>query len=357
MKKHYALYWKVLAVTLSLILLGLAGGERAQALASNPQPTRGPSPAAAGPPPGPTIQWMLARGPQQEIKTLDEYLQHQNIIDTLQRYTNGRLKVVARSLGPPHEVIDVVLDRRADLGFQGANFRAELALWAWACIPGLSMDDVVRVWPHVKPIVRESFEKNFNVVYGFWAHWGPQMVFTKSPIRTMEDFKGLKIRTHSRESALLMQAMGAVPTRVAYPETYLALQRGVVDAAVSAVRGTINMKWNEVLKCANAWPIGQASWVYVINKDSWAALPDDLKPFVRQGLEEAADKAIWGYGRAEPFDNEGLVMESGMTMVKPSPKEMQKMRRAAEPIAQDWAKRAGPRGPEVLRIIKEVLGR
>jgi hypothetical protein len=74
-------------------------------------------------------------------------------------------------------------------------------------------------------------------------------------------------------------------------------------------------------------------------------------------LEDAADKAIWAYGRAEAFDNEGLLMGAGMTMVKPSQEEMQKMIKAAEPIAQAWGKRAGPKGPEVLRIIKEVLGR
>ena len=356
MKKQCTLYWTFLAITLSGLVLGLAGGEPGSALAATSAPTPGPSPAAAAPAPGPTIQWVLARGPQQEVKATDEYVQHQNVIDTVQRYTKGRLKIVHRTLGPPNEVLDIVLDRRADLGLQGTAFRAELALWHWAGIPGLSMDDVLQVWPHVKPIIEESFEKDFGVVCGFWALWGPQLVFTKQPIRTIEDFKGMKIRTQSKESALLMQQIGAVRTNVSYPEVYMALQRGVVEASASAVRGVINLKWNEVLKYANVWPIGQNPWVYVINKDSWAALPGELKPLVRHALEDAGDKAIWMYGRSAPFEDEGLVVGSGMTMVKPSKEEMQKMVKAVEQIRQDWAKRAGSRGPEVLRIIKEVLG-
>jgi len=298
----------------------------------------------------------LARGPQQEVSTLDEYVQHQNVIDTVARYTNGRLKIVHRTLGPPNQVLDVVRDRRADLGLQVAAFRAELALWYWGGLPGLSMDDVLQVWPHVQPIIQDSFQKNFGVVYGFSALFGPQLIFSKTPLKTIEDFKGMKVRAQSKESSLLIQQIGAVPTTISYPEVYMALQRGVVDASISAVRGVINVKWNELLKYANAWPVGQNPWAYVINKDSWAALPDELKPFVREALKDAADKAIFFYGKAVPFEDQGLIATSGMTLVKPSKEEIRKMVKAAEQIRQDWAKRAGPSGPEVLRIIKEVLG-
>jgi tripartite ATP-independent transporter DctP family solute receptor len=55
---------------------------------------------------------------------------------------------------------------------------------------------------------------------------------TKKPIYTVADLKGMKIRV--QESALMMglvQALGAVPTPMAYGDVYSALQTGVIDGA------------------------------------------------------------------------------------------------------------------------------
>ena len=75
--------------------------------------------------------------------------------------------------------------------------------------------------------MRDEYEDTHPLV--FHATAPTHVHTTRKPIRTLEDFKGLKIRTPSRIGGETLAAFGAIPIGMPIPAVYEALSRGVVE--------------------------------------------------------------------------------------------------------------------------------
>lgn len=76
---------------------------------------------------------------------------------------------------------------------------------------------------------------------------GSRSFFTKKPVNTLADFKGLKIRVQQDEVYMdMIKSFGGSPTPIAMSELYSALQTGVVDGAENPIKGYFNNKFYEV---------------------------------------------------------------------------------------------------------------
>ena len=78
--------------------------------------------------------------------------------------------------------------------------------------------------------IREVFAKQ-NLYYVNRIHHGPNIIHSKKPIRTIEDFKGLKLRVPGGMIAEGFAAIGARTTLLPGGEVFSALEKGTVDAA------------------------------------------------------------------------------------------------------------------------------
>ncbi len=66
-----------------------------------------------------------------------------------------------------------------------------------------------------------------------WFAGSDQWFFSKEAVQTLEDFKGLKIRSHSSSLSDFLTGMGAEPVFLGPAEIYTRLERGFVDAAAT----------------------------------------------------------------------------------------------------------------------------
>src|SRR5207245_2668166 len=73
-----------------------------------------------------------------------------------------------------------------------------------------------------------------------------QIVFCRKAVKDLADLKGRKVRTFGPTLNDLMSAIGATPVSLAYAETYTALERGVVDCAITGSGSGNAAKWYEV---------------------------------------------------------------------------------------------------------------
>ena len=62
----------------------------------------------------------------------------------------------------------------------------------------------------------------------FHAH-GPGVLHSKKPVHTLEDLRGMKIRSYGFNAAM-SKALGGVPVAMTQADVYEALQKGVADA-------------------------------------------------------------------------------------------------------------------------------
>jgi TRAP-type C4-dicarboxylate transport system substrate-binding protein len=276
------------------------------------------------------------------------------IIDT---DTNGRLKLtVHEGLVPDKRVIEGVRDGTVDMGTQIILYRAELGLLNFVALPFIPREKLPDIVKQMRPAFEKLLSEKSGVVLLGYGYWGIQRLITKTPVRTLEDMKGYKIRVHNSETLELMKAAGASPVFMAMSEVYPALQRGVIDGGVTSLEGVMGNKWYEVLKYVNDWPMGNGSYIWVANKKSWAALPADLQKQIRKLFEDKYEMATFTGGLKDDAEQQRRLEAHGVQFVKPDPKAVEKYLTATPPVLAKWKERIGPGADQLITVVNRVLG-
>ncbi len=108
----------------------------------------------------------------------------------------------------------------------------------------------------------------------------PEPFMSKWPINTLEDFKGMKLRTPEGPTTELFSLLGAVPLYLPGGEIYGALQTGLIDGAEFI---TITTNYDRGLHEVTGYILYPsfhgvvAAGGYSVNMDKWNELPDDIK--------------------------------------------------------------------------------
>lgn len=174
------------------------------------------------------------------------------------------------------------------------------------------------------------------------AYWdnGFKLMSANKPLRTPEDFKGLKFRIQSSKVLdLQMRALGALPQIMAFSEVYQALQTGVVDGQENTPSNMYTQKMHEVQKYTTLSDHGYIGYVVVTNKKFWDGLPADIRTQLTKAMEEATKYAneISEKENAEALD---AMKKSGKTeFITLTPQQKAAWKKALQPVYDDAAKR------------------
>lgn len=277
----------------------------------------------------------------------------------VEKATGGRLKIVThRAMVKSADVLDAVRDRRVDMGIQGSMYRGDTALLNYVSLPAiLPYETLPEIHYEVEPILRDALSKDFGVVMLGQGYWSRQALCSKRPANTFETLKGLKFRCHSHNLLVLMKAIGGAPVAMRHSEVYLALQRGVIGGAQSSLASIMGKKWCEVAPNLNWWPIGNACFYFIANKDSFSALPADLQKILVETVSNLGIET-WGGSYIDDVKNryKSTTPEYNLTNLYPPEKEIEQVRKMVGPVIEDWKKRAGPRSKQILAVINKELG-
>lgn len=157
------------------------------------------------------------------------------------------------------------------------------------------------------------------------------------PIRTLDDFKGLKIRTAIQPSVTnALKIFGAVPVTMAVSDSYSALERGVVDGTVLPWEGLYVFNQAELLKYSTEVDFYTTAMMIVMNKRKYNSLPDDIKKVIDQTtglvLSREAGRV---YDRMRPVYKERC-LEKGMQTIQLPPEDTEKLKALTMPIRDEW---------------------
>lgn len=124
-------------------------------------------------------------------------------------------------------------------------------------------------------------------VLGFWmGGWRDE--YGNKPVKSIDDFKGLKIRTvQLKPYVALFKAIGAVPTPIAFAEVYLALQQHTVDAAETDLQSMYGAKQYEVVKYASRTHHGLSTMGLIVNQQRWDGFPQNVRDVLQQAEGDA----------------------------------------------------------------------
>lgn len=127
---------------------------------------------------------------------------------------------------------------------------------------------------------------------------GIRSVFCTSPIRSLADMAGKRIRVKSSENVVnIWSALGAAPTSMAYNEIYSGLQNNVIDSAENDIANILNMNFFEPAPYVSLTQHDYATRYIVIGAARYNSLTDEQKAWVDEAGEYSTAKQ-WEYDMA-----------------------------------------------------------
>lgn len=235
--------------------------------------------------------------------TMDEHLNGDlgNDVDLIRQMQSGDIDIVGCQVAPL------------------VSFVPEIAIFdlpmVFAQTDGDKIDEVLNGDSETHQKLSEAYETaNFHLL-GFLQNATFRLTTSNKDISTLDDFKGLKIRTMENANHMAFwTAIGASSTPLAWAEVYISLQNGAIDAEENAADTIVGSNLFEVQKyigCTNhILYLNQLS----MNKDSW----NNLDPLYQKALNQAVEEAI-AEMRPELLqidtDNKKICEEKGMTII------------------------------------------
>ena len=190
-----------------------------------------------------------------------------------------------------------------------------------------------------------------------WFAGSDQWFFSNQPMRSLGDFEGQRIRTHSASMSDFIRGMGGEPVELSVGELYTALQIGTVDAAVTTLLLGVTGSLYEVADHIAGPVIAFGYTNNVINQDVWGGIPSDLQQII---IEEGAKTELEAL-RLAPFQN-FIALEAAQDLgleAAPFSNELQEHIQTVvlpEHVIPGWLRRLGypGSGADAVAIYNEV---
>jgi TRAP-type C4-dicarboxylate transport system substrate-binding protein len=285
--------------------------------------------------------------------------------DKVGKDSNGRIKVQvfpAMQLGgSPAQLMQQVRDGVADIIWTLPGFT-----------PGVMIKDEVFELPFLHRDTRSSvlalqdftaqhMQKELAPYHVLLVHAHAGTLFmTKNAVNTVDDFKGMKLRTPSRTAAWIVEAAGGSPLQVALPELAPMLSKGTVSGAVLTYEIAPAVKMQDLVDHFTTFDgaqprMGTTVFMFLMNKAKYESLPADLKKVIDDNSgRKLAPFAIQVW---DMIDQDGLkVMQS-----KPKNKfvalnaaETERFRKLVQPVFGRFKEEVDKSGSDGAKVIADA---
>jgi len=168
--------------------------------------------------------------------------------------------------------------------------------------------------------------------------YAPAHYFGKQPIRTLEDFKGKKLRVNATAAERAkMRQFGATAVPMDLAEVIPGIQQGVIDGTMSATAVYVNLKFNDIGKVLTVVNDTMIVSVGVVSRPWLAKLPADLRQLV---IDEGAKLQARVNAHSRVLD-EGMMKrwkEAGGEMVRLPEADQARVRQLLAGIGEEVTK-------------------
>ena len=266
--------------------------------------------------------------------------------------TAGKLKITVHanaSLFKAPEIKRAVQGGQAQAGeVLISNHQNEWSIFGADVLPFVadSYDDAMKLYRAQRPLLEKKLgEQGMLLLYA--VPWPPQGIYSKKPLASAGDLKGVKWRAYNPATARIGELVGAQPVTIQAAEVSQAFATGVVDSMMSSGATGWDSKLHEHVKY---WYDTQA-WlpknVVIVNK----AAVDALDAPTRAALQKAAaDAETRGWAASKKANGETLekLKAGGMQILPPSAALKADMKKIGDTMLTEWLDKAGPEGKALI---------
>ncbi|MFN3569295.1 MAG: TRAP transporter substrate-binding protein [Polaromonas sp.] len=284
----------------------------------------------------------------------ENLVQFANDVD---KASGGKLKITVHanaSLFKAPEIKRAVQGGQAQAGeILLANFQNEWQIFGTDGLPFLadSYDSSMKLYKAQKPALEKKLgEQGLQLLYA--VAWPPQGIYSKKPINSVADLKGIKWRAYSPSTSRIAELVGAQPVTVQAAEFSQALATGVVESTMTSGATGVDSKLYEHLKYyydTQAWLPKNA---VIVNKAAFDALDAPTKQAV---LKAAADAEARGWTASKGVNTKTLetLKANGMQVLPPSPALKADLKKVGDTMLKEWIDKAGPEGQAIVDTFRK----
>ena len=299
-------------------------------------------------------KWDLASGyPDSNFHT-------QNLVqfsNEVKQATKGQLEINIHSnqaLFKLAEIKRAVQSRQVPIGeILLVAFGNEDPFYEISSIPFLAEDyrKAKKLYDVTRPIVAERLAKQgIRLVY--CVPWPPQAFYTKTPLTSVADVKGVKARAYNAVTARMAELMGAIPATVPAPEVPQAFSTGLVGMMyTSAQTGVDSQAW-DFTKYVTMVGGNLSLNAVLVNEGAFRRLPAD----VQKALTDAAATAEargWKMSEEATTKHVQVLKDKGMTVGETSPQFRAELQKVGAQLTEEWLKKAGDAGQAAIKKYRE----
>lgn len=284
--------------------------------------------------------------------------------ERVKQASGGRLEITpypAGALVPTFQMLDSAGKGVVDVGWAGGSYwtgvmPSALVMWGMPMALGDNVEEYHHMWYDMGMIdvARAEYAKR-NVYFVspiFATPYGGTM--SRKPIKTLKDFKGLKLRSFSAPGEL-WKSFGASIVSIPPGEMYTALASGTIDAAHWAGPDEFYaMKIHETAKYYLRQPvIGHIANDVFVNMDKWKALPPDLQHIVEMAARIASIESA-AYGRYLNMQSEAKMKAAGVTFYDLPQADLATLQQTANKLLDEKSK-ADPASTKAAAILRAAM--
>jgi TRAP-type C4-dicarboxylate transport system substrate-binding protein len=270
----------------------------------------------------------------------------------IDKATGGKLKITVHANAALFKAPEI---KRAVQGGQAqageillVNFQNEWQVFGADGLPFLadSYDEAMKLYKAQKPLLDKKLgEQGMLLLYA--VPWPPQGIYSKKPLATAADLKGIKWRAYSPATARIAELVGAQPVTVQAAEVSQAFATGVVESMMSSGSTGWDAKLHEHVKYwydTQAWLPKNA---VIVNKAAFDALDAATQAAVRKA---AADAETRGWASSQKANGETLdkLKAAGMQILPPPAALKADMKKVGDTMLKEWLEKAGPEGKQLV---------
>ncbi len=215
------------------------------------------------------------------------------------------------------------------------------------------------------PTLARAFEEKYNAKLMMLYPFPSQMIWCNSPVNSIEDLRGKRVRVYLTTLGDFVEGVGATPVSAPFHDVPEAMKKGVFDCVIT---GTMSAYTGELYKVASHGFTLRVGWGLAfgaMNINKWNLLSDAQKSLLQQEIDTLTER-MWQETATE--DATALACLStgpcelgetgGMTLVEPSASDLVvRDKVAADVILPRWASRCGPEcAANWNRTVGRILG-
>jgi TRAP-type C4-dicarboxylate transport system substrate-binding protein len=195
-------------------------------------------------------------------------------------------------------------------------------------------DEIDAVYEQMGGELEGAISESGHVLLG-WAEVGFVHLFTRAPVRGLDDLKSIKMWLWEGDplAAAFFAEAGIAPVSLAITDVYTSLQTGLVDGVYSSPYAAVVLQWHALVGAMSAEPITHAMGAVIVTDKAWGGISAPSQAKIREIADDVFAR-LKASSRAENRSAVGDIRAAGLEIVDIPARELENFReiggRAAE---------------------------